>query len=158
MPHRQRLAIEGVAIGKAVNVLPIKELLNAVAERGLSHIFLPPRIVDRPIADASPRVVSERRRRSIVMHNLCTVEVVVIGSKPGLRPSDLAEHIPAHIGGFGPELAVLRRSPARPQFIERRQMIGSVRDRKSTRLNSSHGYISYAVFCLKKKKKHHNIT
>src|SRR2546422_7799218 len=29
----------------------------------------------------------------------------------------------------------------------------SSRDRKSTRLNSSHGYISYAVFCLKKKKK-----
>src|SRR2546429_7932788 len=29
---------------------------------------------------------------------------------------------------------------------------GSERDRKSTRLNSSHGYISYAVFCLKKKK------
>src|SRR2546429_4704505 len=30
----------------------------------------------------------------------------------------------------------------------------STGDRKSTRLNSSHGYISYAVFCLKKKKKH----
>src|SRR3989449_8097082 len=30
-------------------------------------------------------------------------------------------------------------------------------DRKSTRLNSSHGYISYAVFCLKKKKKKVNI-
>src|SRR2546429_7288672 len=29
----------------------------------------------------------------------------------------------------------------------------AARDRKSTRLNSSHGYISYAVFCLKKKKK-----
>src|SRR2546422_3079136 len=28
----------------------------------------------------------------------------------------------------------------------------AVADRKSTRLNSSHGYISYAVFCLKKKK------
>src|SRR2546422_7207898 len=28
-------------------------------------------------------------------------------------------------------------------------------DRKSTRLNSSHGYISYAVFCLKKKKRTH---
>src|SRR2546429_3523358 len=27
-------------------------------------------------------------------------------------------------------------------------------DRKSTRLNSSHGYISYAVFCLKKKRKY----
>src|SRR2546429_4633668 len=31
-------------------------------------------------------------------------------------------------------------------------------DRKSTRLNSSHGYISYAVFCLKKKKKHKTTT
>src|SRR5256884_8992347 len=30
--------------------------------------------------------------------------------------------------------------------------IHNLRDRKSTRLNSSHGYISYAVFCLKKKK------
>src|SRR2546429_5333556 len=29
---------------------------------------------------------------------------------------------------------------------------GLAQDRKSTRLNSSHGYISYAVFCLKKKK------
>src|SRR2546422_1839290 len=29
---------------------------------------------------------------------------------------------------------------------------GACQDRKSTRLNSSHGYISYAVFCLKKKK------
>src|SRR2546429_1256274 len=32
--------------------------------------------------------------------------------------------------------------------------LASIRDRKSTRLNSSHGYISYAVFCLKKKKLH----
>src|SRR2546426_12841096 len=32
------------------------------------------------------------------------------------------------------------------------------KDRKSTRLNSSHLVISYAVFCLKKKKKHHTIS
>src|SRR2546422_5199452 len=32
------------------------------------------------------------------------------------------------------------------------------KDRKSTRLNSSHGYISYAVFCLKKKKKKQDQT
>src|SRR5687768_18292892 len=32
------------------------------------------------------------------------------------------------------------------------------KDRKSTRLNSSHGYISYAVFCLKKKKKKQPIS
>src|SRR2546429_3092604 len=36
-------------------------------------------------------------------------------------------------------------------------VIESFRDRKSTRLNSSHGYISYAVFCLKKKKKSINM-
>src|SRR2546429_2353587 len=40
--------------------------------------------------------------------------------------------------------AVLRYR-GRPHLVERP-------DRKSTRLNSSHGYISYAVFCLKKKK------
>src|SRR2546429_6172243 len=41
-----------------------------------------------------------------------------------------------------------------------RQKLGgdpSGADRKSTRLNSSHGYISYAVFCLKKKKKKHKL-
>src|SRR2546422_7943244 len=43
-------------------------------------------------------------------------------------------------------------APARPAPRPRRGR-GAGRDRKSTRLNSSHGYISYAVFCLKKKKK-----
>src|SRR2546422_1727018 len=36
--------------------------------------------------------------------------------------------------------------------------VGTRQDRKSTRLNSSHGYISYAVFCLKKKKKTQHAT
>src|SRR2546422_3457912 len=38
-----------------------------------------------------------------------------------------------------------------PGVVQR--VYGQGPDRKSTRLNSSHGYISYAVFCLKKKKK-----
>src|SRR2546429_4139872 len=37
--------------------------------------------------------------------------------------------------------------PTAPQSLQSMK-----KDRKSTRLNSSHGYISYAVFCLKKKK------
>src|SRR2546429_3844350 len=44
--------------------------------------------------------------------------------------------------------------------LQERNLLDSTLDRKSTRLNSSHGYISYAVFCLKKKKKkiqHHDI-
>src|SRR2546422_6353931 len=36
--------------------------------------------------------------------------------------------------------------------------VGRKQDRKSTRLNSSHGYISYAVFCLKKKKREYKST
>src|SRR6266436_4104621 len=36
------------------------------------------------------------------------------------------------------------------------ELVQFVEDRKSTRLNSSHGYISYAVFCLKKKKNNNN--
>src|SRR2546422_1980602 len=43
-----------------------------------------------------------------------------------------------------------RREGERPEVAAARSGGG---DRKSTRLNSSHGYISYAVFCLKKKKK-----
>src|SRR3989454_7204933 len=39
-----------------------------------------------------------------------------------------------------------------PRRIETRNTVGQNGDRKSTRLNSSHLVISYAVFCLKKKK------
>src|SRR5687768_17667309 len=38
-----------------------------------------------------------------------------------------------------------------PYFFLKKQAFWALLDRKSTRLNSSHGYISYAVFCLKKK-------
>src|SRR2546422_3842598 len=41
---------------------------------------------------------------------------------------------------------------ARAHAVVCDQLAGRIADRKSTRLNSSHGYISYAVFCLKKKK------
>src|SRR2546429_788883 len=52
--------------------------------------------------------------------------------------------LPAHVAGHGKPLAAAACDLA--CHVPRR-------DRKSTRLNSSHGYISYAVFCLKKKKK-----
>src|SRR2546421_7632159 len=44
-------------------------------------------------------------------------------------------------------------APVREPFGERVGKAHDLRDRKSTRLNSSHDQISYAVFCLKKKKK-----
>src|SRR2546422_4926459 len=57
---------------------------------------------------------------------------------------------------LGDSSAVARSSPAHPHPPFSRASISAEGggDRKSTRLNSSHGYISYAVFCLKKKKKH----
>src|SRR5438128_5729688 len=53
-------------------------------------------------------------------------------------------------GGHDMTLKTLldRRGAGQPRILER---LERHRDRKSTRLNSSHGSISYAVFCLKKK-------
>src|ERR1041385_3563996 len=53
------------------------------------------------------------------------------------------------------DLRHLCRRRARPRRIGKHMQEGEIAfldevDRKSTRLNSSHGYISYAVFCLKK--------
>src|SRR2546422_8421638 len=45
------------------------------------------------------------------------------------------------------------RGDQRSNFLVGKHLIQTRLDRKSTRLNSSHGYISYAVFCLKKKTK-----
>src|SRR5947209_16930257 len=49
--------------------------------------------------------------------------------------------------------AAKRERPPCPGAVVRSQHPPEQRDRKSTRLNSSHANISYAVFCLKKKKK-----
>src|SRR2546429_3899689 len=67
------------------------------------------------------------------------------------RAQERAVAAPALQEPGGPRLSrlALRRGVGRVQPGRRARP----RDRKSTRLNSSHGYISYAVFCLKKKKK-----
>src|SRR2546429_5101935 len=56
-----------------------------------------------------------------------------------------------------PNAAAHERRHTRYDSFRRSGLVSAVHftllDRKSTRLNSSHGYISYAVFCLKKKKK-----
>src|SRR3712207_8754941 len=56
---------------------------------------------------------------------------------------------PGFAGGLGPAALMLSRCP--PTGGSGRE---KKRDRKSTRLNSSHANISYAVFCLKKKNTH----
>src|SRR2546430_13493887 len=56
----------------------------------------------------------------------------------------------AHGGNFGIDHVVRENHGKR--FVAH-QFLRAQKDRKSTRLNSSHSQISYAVFCLKKKKK-----
>src|SRR2546422_3478678 len=76
-------------------------------------------------------------RRPVLLASACG-EPSVCGTSP----------VPSFGEPFGKvtvRLRVIRTSPV-PRRSE---------DRKSTRLNSSHGYISYAVFCLKKKNNTH---
>src|SRR5256884_1263934 len=87
---------------------------------------------DGLVALAAPRASARRR------------------TKTGKQGAGTQEEFPAHLLEPHAERCILRkvaRASAAQPAPDRLP-----RDRKSTRLNSSHGYISYAVFCLKKKK------
>src|SRR2546422_5113425 len=73
-------------------------------------------------------------------------EVTVVEEKDGLG----LEATAGNAGIIAPGHSFAWASPRAPRMLWQ-SLRGA--DRKSTRLNSSHGYISYAVFCLKKKKK-----
>src|SRR5574337_832574 len=77
-------------------------------------------------------------------------------SKPGHR-CDSAAQVSARAGRRGDWYALPAEHRAPPEFLRMDRTGGAMDpdvrlDRKSTRLNSSHHSISYAVFCLKKKK------
>src|SRR5258708_26387438 len=57
--------------------------------------------------------------------------------------------------GIDTESLVGRKSGECSILVGEKSSLNILRDRKSTRLNSSHQIISYAVFCLKKKKRIH---
>src|SRR2546429_7030001 len=72
----------------------------------------------------------------------------VRGARPP-RPGRVACAACGEAYQTGEEIDMIHRDMAQGL----RELVGrAMRDRKSTRLNSSHGYISYAVFCLKKKR------
>src|SRR5687768_17738080 len=78
------------------------------------------------------------------------------GGRDGGRPVPVRQaRVRDHRHGEGRHL---RRGGQGARLPARRGLLFDERDRKSTRLNSSHGYISYAVFCLKKKKKKKHTT
>src|SRR5690625_2393214 len=94
-------------------------------------------------------------RRSLLVSGVCTAAVpaaLAVGASPasaravgtaqGVPTVGGSSHLPTGAGGAAPSM-----EPGEPWTDTN----GSVIDRKSTRLNSSHVAISYAVFCLKKK-------
>src|SRR5690242_12139104 len=115
MTHRERCAIERVAIGELADPLAIKKLLDAIAQHSFAPVLSPPRVIDRPVADAPPGVVAEGSRRTVASDDLCPVKVVALGRKPCLRPGYFREQVAAHVCSRGPEHAVFLWSPARPQ-------------------------------------------
>src|SRR2546430_13212298 len=75
-------------------------------------------------------------------HRILDRDLLGLKRHPGLR----AEHV----------IAVRDFDASAPLDLLERLLDAHVLDRKSTRLNSSHSQISYAVFCLKKKKNIHD--
>src|SRR5256884_2089330 len=69
------------------------------------------------------------------------------------------ENAPRRDPGFPwPAVAARRGTHTPPSTPGTTSQTICPRDRKSTRLNSSHGYISYAVFCLKKKNSRYKVV
>src|SRR2546422_8561098 len=131
--------------------------IRDVAVTGVQTCALP--ICIRSTARMSTRFVSIRRKRSRAWSSrrrdrrprrrllyLASREASSLtGSSPETRARDALEAL---------ERLGLERGVLRDVVHDHLEGLGAtelLRDRKSTRLNSSHGYISYAVFCLKKK-------
>src|SRR2546422_6209173 len=86
-------------------------------------------------------------------NDTATTEIYTLSLHDAL-PILVADGEPQHLHGVRGVPGRHPRAQHRPRLLAAAAGDGAVlpRDRKSTRLNSSHGYISYAVFCLKKKK------
>src|SRR5688572_33200938 len=84
---------------------------------------------------------------STEIYTLSLHDALPISLAPGVR----VEGAPLRVRGRPAPLRPALRHRRRPEG--RRGRRGPAADRKSTRLNSSHSQISYAVFCLKKKNK-----
>src|SRR5947207_10772416 len=100
----------------------------------------------------TPAAVARARERGLLASELADAWPVLSAEErlEGLRllPHAEAEDLLLSLPARDQAELILETSPG-----ERRSWMRLLPDRKSTRLNSSHTVISYAVFCLKKKKK-----
>src|SRR3712207_8371845 len=91
----------------------------------------------------------EYMRFSFFFNDTATTEIYTLSLHDALPISEAQPAVPHRLDD-PPRGAP--RPRAREGAERRRRGAAAARDRKSTRLNSSHANISYAVFCLKKKK------
>src|SRR5437870_10738538 len=101
-------------------------------------------VAKKAIATGMPSIISPtpRPNRSSAAQYHCIQGLLRLPAEAAeeiLAPHDEAQELDAH---------------HRERQRDEGHRVPALRDRKSTRLNSSHVAISYAVFCLKKKKKH----
>src|SRR5438309_1545869 len=122
--------------------------MNVAARTGLHLIFEHLKLV--PVGVSEP----EDRAPVLLLDRVRDLDAVLAESRLLLRGVRRGEHesgVPLLRPGVGAEMEVDVRTSRRD-----RDPVGErghdPEDRKSTRLNSSHSSISYAVFCLKKKK------
>src|SRR3989475_2994291 len=114
-----------------------------------------PHLPGQPAFHRQPRVGLEQEPHRAVPHPQHHAVVVHIERQP--EPERVgAQYLEHHTVHLDP-VSRPRPVPPRARCLDTREKLEiqgpSQRDRKSTRLNSSHSQISYAVFCLKKKNK-----
>src|SRR5690606_42155245 len=112
-------------------------------------------VVDGDVLAEEVLAVTLRRADGVERDGVAGVDAVGAGEvvRPGVGPRpvhDAVAHLADAEGGEGEAVVHEPRRGARGRLEE----AAGAEDRKSTRLNSSHVKISYAVFCLKKKKKY----
>src|SRR2546422_7509410 len=133
-------------------VLERGQLAERVVEREEEADVLPP-VVDKPRLAAREQVLATEEDAARCGPVERAEEVKERGLADAGRAHERDDLGRSHDEARTPKDA--HNFGARPILLL--QLLGDqerlAQDRKSTRLNSSHGYISYAVFCLKKKKK-----
>src|SRR2546422_4681898 len=137
-----------------LHLAPGPELRMAAEQRAAHDVFqvLAREGLDQVLEGAvGERVLDRFERRVGRDHDDFDGGIDALDAPEELEPVELG-HLDVHDDDVWPE--PLQRVERRAAVLRRLDVVPARhRDRKSTRLNSSHGYISYAVFCLKKKKK-----
>src|SRR5690348_17749629 len=134
--------------------LPVaREFIARVKERAsseeVSSALNPTQQIIKIVHEELIQILGGEARRLRFAKNPPTV--IMLAGLQGSGKTTLAAKLALWLKAQGNTPLLVAADLQRPNAVQQLQVLGE--DRKSTRLNSSHPSISYAVFCLKKKKK-----